>query len=79
MNVQNRARVFSKEEVRTQIREAVAAGSIRRIAREAKVAPNTIYGFIDPDDPSDPQGETIGKLARWLEGRGEPEDYWRGV
>jgi hypothetical protein len=79
MNVQTSARVFSKEDVRTQIREAVAGGNLRRIAREAKVAPNTIYGFINPDAPSDPQGDTIGKLARWLEGRTEPEDYWRGV
>lgn len=71
--------MFDKEDVRTRIRAAVAGGNIRQIAREAKVAPNTIYGFIDEEEPTDPQGGTIGKLARWLDGHTEPEDYWRGV
>ena len=63
--------------LRTRIREA---GNVQRIAREAGVARNTIYGFIDETDPKTPQRDTLLKLEAWLEGSAHhPPEYWRGV
>jgi hypothetical protein len=67
------------EDIRKRIRAAVLLGSTRRIAKESGVSPNTIYGFIDEENPTTPHGDTVAKLARWLDiaGAGGPEQLKR--
>jgi AcrR family transcriptional regulator len=79
MNVQQRARVFNEEQIRGRIRQEVDAGNVRRIAREARVAPGTIYAFIRDVEPVSPHNDTLKKFGEWLERPQPPESFWDGV
>lgn len=67
------------EFLRERIREQIKAGNLRRIAREAGVAPNTIYKFVRDDEPVTPHKDTLAKLTRWLEKPAPAAAFWDGV
>lgn len=54
------------EALRQAVREAVRRTSARHVAREIGVAHTLIAAYVRDNDPSNPYGPTLARIAEWV-------------